>query len=197
MKTIALVLLTFAVTLTQAQEVKDYLYKRTNIKIGHTTTPEYTNIIKDFTLGNFRFDVNHGISKFIELGGYFGYSRFGNVQHLVEFDPTDDTTWGVNFIYSDAYSYGTIVNFHILPFIVQNNEPRFDIYISAKLGGLSLIAPEKSVWKGHSLDFGAYAGLSVYITRHWGAFVEYGVNNTPLVYTRYEGCLRYGITIKF
>lgn len=197
MKTIALVLLTFVVTLTQAQEEKDYLYKRTTIKIGHTTTPEYTNALKDFTLGNFRLDINHGFSKFIELGGYLGYSRFGNVQYLAEFDPNDDTTWGADYIYSNAYSYGVAANFQFLPLITQHEEPRFDVYLSARIGELSLIAPERSVWRGHALDFGVYAGINTYITCHWGAFVEYGVNNKPLLYNHFEGCLRYGITIKF
>jgi hypothetical protein len=194
MKTITIILLVLLTGLSQAQE--SYLYKRTNIKVGHSITPSYWNALLDYTLGNFRLETNQGVSRFVELGAYVGYSRFGNAQYFEGYDPTDNTTWSFDCIYSNAYSYGVAANFQFLPLITQYEEPRFDVYLSAKIGGLSLIAPERSVWRGHALDFGAYAGISVYITRHWGAFVEYGVNNRPKVHNL-ESCLRYGITVKF
>ena len=172
MKATLVFLLTLAISYSQAQD--NTLYKRTNIKLGHSTTPQYMNPLKDLALGNFRLEANRGISRFVELGGYLGYSRFGNVQYQEEFDPADNTTWDADYIYSDAYSYGITANFHIFPLLKTSAEPRFDIYLSVKLGGLSIVAPERSVYKGNGLDYGLYGGLSYYITRSWGVFAEIG-----------------------
>jgi len=169
MRTITIILLIFLTSFSQAQE--SYLYKRTNIKLGHSTKPDYLNSLKRLTLGNFRLEANQGVSRFVELGAYVGYSRFGNVQYQEGFDPADNTTWDADYIYSDAYSYGITANLHLFPFIAKNEEPRFDLYLTAKFGGLSLVAPEGSVFRGHGIDYGLY-GCASFILPDTGAYLQ-------------------------
>lgn len=197
MKTHFLALLALTLTTTHAQE--DYLHNRTNIKIGHSTTPSYYNMLQEQPLGNFRMEANFGFFNNIELGGYLGYSRIGNVQHLTVYDPTQNpTVRPAKYIYSNAYSYGITGNFHLLPLFVKSREPRFDIYLSSKVGVISIPSPELSVYRGLSLDYGIYGGLGLYVTRYWGAFAEYGLNKKPMRRSiSLEPCLRYGITVKF
>lgn len=194
MKFFTFLLIILTVNLTQAQE--NYLCKRNNLKFGHSITPKYLQSDYNLSLGNFRLEATHGISSLLELGGYIGYSRFVNFLHTEgDLAPNYQVSPGT-FINSNAYSYGITANFHLLPLIANKNEPRFDIYVSAKLGGLSMVAPKGSVYKGHAIDYGLYGGLSFYITRHWGVFAEYGFNNRPNEHSL-ESCLRYGLTFKF
>jgi hypothetical protein len=194
MRTITIILLVILTSLSQAQE--SYLYKRTNIKLGHSKTPQYLNSTKDFALGNFRFEANRVLCRFVETGVYIGYSRFVNFLHTEDYLAPNNQVSPGTFINSNAYSYGITANFHLLPLIANKDEPRFDMYVSAKFGGLSLVAPEGSVYKGHGVDYGLYGGLSYYITPNWGIFTEYGFNNRPKEHS-IESCLRYGITVKF
>ncbi|MDX9847267.1 MAG: hypothetical protein RBT74_09830 [Tenuifilaceae bacterium] len=194
MKFFTFVLIILTVNLTQAQE--NYLCKRNNLKFGHSITPKYLQSDYNLSLGNFRLEATYGGTNFFEFGGYLGYSRFVNFLNTEETESSNNQISPGTFIYSNAFTYGITANFHLLPLIANSAEPRFDVYLSAKFGGLSLAAPEGSVYKGHGADYGLYGGLSYYITPYWGAFVEYGFNNRPEEYN-IESCLRYGLTVKF
>ncbi|MFA9392191.1 MAG: hypothetical protein ACERKD_20435 [Prolixibacteraceae bacterium] len=91
---------------------------------------------------------------------------------------------------ANALFCGVNANLHLLPFLVQQKNFRFDVYATGKLGGFYLFTEEGMFpEKGHEWDYGLYAGAAFYFGRHWGCFGEYGIGK----YTN----SRFGLSIKF
>jgi len=133
---------------------------RWNIKAGYSIVLTGTHMRFDpFKHKRYNFELNYGFLDYIEAGIYGGYSSV----KLVEFTSASSG----RFITRDGYLYGLNCNFHLLPFLIKKDDPRLDLYINGKLGGIT-IAQFKS-FEEHSLGGGA----TVYLWKHLGIFGEY------------------------
>lgn len=180
-----------------AKAQESSIYHRVNLKLGHSNTPKFAYYWDEFTVGNIRLEGNYGLTNFVEVGGYFGYDKFLNFRMPVANQDNPET--GGQFFYtyqSDALFYGINANFHIMPFFVKDKRVRLDIYLSAKIGAISMLAPTRSAYYGTAFDYGGYAGLAYYLGKNWGLFAEYGFNKKVKM-SEMEPCLRYGVTVKF
>ncbi len=175
---------------------KSNIYHRVGLKLGHSTTPKFLKWDNNLEIGNVRFEGNYGINNFIEVGGYLGCYKFWNIDNPIANPDFPGTTNEFHRYQSDALFYGVNANFHVMPFLVKRDKVRIDLYLSGKLGAISMIAPAGSVYSGTALDYGLYAGLAYYITKSWGLYVEYGLNRKVQM-SEIEPCLRYGVTVKF
>jgi len=174
---------------------KSNIYHRVGLKLGHSNTPKFLKWDKNYEVGNIRLEGNYGLNSFIEVGGYLGYYKFWNMKNPLA---NPDFPGATNEFYryqSDALFYGINSNIHLMPFLVKNNKVRIDLYLSGKLGAISMIAPANSTYSGTAFDYGGYAGMAYYITKSWGLYVEYGLNKKVKM-SEMEQCLRYGIAVK-
>ncbi len=134
---------------------------------------------------NFRAEINYGFARVFEVGAYAGHGFY----ILLQIEQGETGGAVVESGYS-ALNYGVNANFHILPLLIKEKAPRFDLYLSGKVGGIkslgeySFPVPDKF----HS-DYGIYGGAAYFIGKHFGLYGEFGYGN----YTR----ARYGLVIKF
>ena len=105
-----------------------YIKGRWNFKLGYAryVTGTETNNKEDKT-GNIRLETNYGVLKNVEAGLYLGYSKF--------------PLWGQLSGYKDCATpfYGININFHMLPFFINANDFRFDLYLTGNYGGRYII----------------------------------------------------------
>lgn len=159
-----------------------YIKNRWNIKVGFA---KYTNGVrlndKVLTNGNYRVEINYGISSIIEAGIFGGYSKFdANSQPSIRG-------------YSATF-YGINCNLHLLPLLIKENDFRFDLYITSKFGGFYLSSPSNHFSHGNNTEYGLGAGISLYISKHLGLYTEYCYGK---YYFKDDTKLRYGLTLKF
>lgn len=159
-----------------------YIKNRWNIKTGYA---RYTNGVrlndKVLTNGNYRLEVNYGVSNNIEAGIFGGYSKF------------DANSLPSISGYSAAF-YGINCNLHLLPFLIKEDDFRFDLYITGKLGGFYLSSPSNHFSHGNNAEYGLGAGISFYLYKHLGVYAEYCFGK---YYFKDDTKLRYGLTLKF
>jgi len=164
---------------------------RWNFKAGYSRAKTNKSIttengLKRVSVGNYQVEANYSFSKLIDAGVYFGYSRF----------ETNNVNWTDLIVYT-KYSYtpfyGVNCVFHILPLLVKTDS-RFDLYITGKLGGLSIISPEGYYPHGQSTEYGLGSGFSFYLTKNLGLYAEYCYGK---YYFKDDSKLRYGLTLKF
>ena len=114
-------------TITNAQYT---IKNRWNTKI--TYSENKTKLTYDFRIRNsasFRVALNYGVINCLEVGVYSGFTLYYAFIYS-ESSPT-------NFIKEKAFAptFGTNVNFHILPLFVKKEKCRWEWYITAKYGG--------------------------------------------------------------
>ncbi len=164
----------------QQYSIKD----RWNIKIGYSGYPNIGHKTAGTDISPvFLSEVNYGILKFLEIGCYTGYTSIKTISGIINNNYT--ATSKANTIF-----YGVNANVHLFPFLIKSEKFRIDIYLSCKYGGFyrfsdSNMQPER----GHTFDYGVYAGTAFYLGEHWGIFGEYGIGN----YTNH----RFGLAFKF
>lgn len=99
--------------------------------------------------------------------------------------------------YRYSAHYGINSNMHILPLLFKTNIPRFDFYISADCGFISMftssntnISPEK----GHYFDYTLVGGGSIFLSKKLGLLIETGYK-----YFKYHKGFfaKYGLTYLF
>ncbi|MFA5648938.1 MAG: hypothetical protein WC951_11595 [Bacteroidales bacterium] len=186
-------LVIFFLTFTAAGYSQNtYLNERMSLKLGHSNTPRFWDFSDDITVGNIRLETNYVFFNVIESGLYVGYSNFKNIEGPLS--PSRPTTFSSPYK-SDALFYGLNTNFHILPFVIREGRVRIDLYVGAKLGMISMIAPANSLYNGTVFDYGLLGGVNYFIAKNWGIYVEYGVSKR-VYYSDTEPCLRYGIIVK-
>lgn len=169
------------------------LNERLSLKLGHSNTPKFWDFSDDIAFGNVRFEANYVLFNFIEPGLYLGYSNFKNIEGPLS--PSTPTTFSSPYK-SNALFYGLNTNFHILPFVIREGRVRIDLYVGAKLGMISMIAPVNSLYKGTVFDYGLLGGVNYFIAKNWGVYVEYGVSK-KVNFSDSEPNLRYGFVVKF
>jgi hypothetical protein len=87
------------------------------------------------------------------------------------------------------------VNFHPLTYLFEEKEPRFDLYISARVGGTYV--SEKHVYSGLYEYVQLGGGLSVYATKRIGVFSEYNHQFDDWWTSVKIPGWRFGLTAKF
>jgi hypothetical protein len=175
-----------------------YIKGRLNFKTGYAryfTRAGYK--------GNYRIEGNYGISSYIELGAYFGYSHF---DYLHKDSP--DSIIGGPYSHEDNNTlfYGAAINFHLLPFLIKEDDFRFDLYGTAKAGGLYfqkhydifLIQNYQFVIQNNNkknlFEYSIGGGMAFYLGKHLGVYGEYTFGKYYLIGNHQ---LRYGLTLKF
>ena len=191
------------ISLVEVKAQSSYIKGRWNGKLGYYQYPKRTNYGSSSVIPTLRLEANFGLTKYIEAGAYFGFSRMEGMTFVY----TDSTTSGYgNFIFMPFY--GIDVNFHILPLFIDKNDFRFDLYVAAKFGGHYCSLPEGSFPShGNMAEYGIGLGFSFYIFKRLGIFAEYSYgqydyfDETADHFGRFNPvpptALRYGLTMKF
>lgn len=181
---VAIVIITMlSVSYANAQD--SYLKDQWTIKISaNPSTIENRNLTEEsfpYMLGN----VSYGISNNFEVGVSLGINFTAMVDN-VEFA---------------AYAYGWFqpigeyfVNFHPLTLLFEDKEPLFDLYLSARVGGIYVA---KKHWLSGLYSYTQLgSGLGVNITKRLGVFSEYNHQLSDLNNLKISGW-RFGLTSKF
>ncbi len=165
-----------------------YIKNRWNFKAGYSLYKSsfYRNNLA-VPVRNYRLEANYGILNYFETGVYAGYSKF----ELFKIDFADSTV-----IRKECATpfYGISCNFHLFPFLIKEDDFRFDLYFTGKLGGEYFTSPAGFKPHGNVSEYGLGAGMSFYIFRHSGIFAEYSYGK---YYFRDNHKFRYGLTLKF
>ena len=129
------------------------------------------NFIPDKMRGmsNFKVETNYGINKFIEVGIYTGFQHYEWLE-----DYSSDIIYERNR--SFAPLFGVNANFHILPFLVQSEKCRWDLYLTTKYGGCYLphteIDQPDFPYKKYRQEYGLGIGAGYYFKNIIGIFAE-------------------------
>ena len=194
-KTLILIF-TFYCLIITANSQNSYIKGRYNIKVAYSKyQPMFSSNTKP---GNWRVEINYGIVKYLETGIYFGYSRFYTLAlHQV--------SSGSNIGRVNSPFYGINANLHILPFIVKQNDFRFDLYLMGKFGGNYYFTQDGYFpARGHRTEYGFGCGFAFYPWKHTGFYLEPSLGKysyyafPPGTFeTTIQPNLRFGITFKF
>jgi hypothetical protein len=183
-----LFLMIFLIAISTSILAQDsYIKGRINSKLSYSKYPflGYIPSKNDFTscLG---YEMNYGINNTVELGGYFGLAKYETFEGPLV---TGQTYTNKN---RAILMYGVNANIQLLPFFIRQNNCRFDLYASTKLGGIHHWKKSNDVFPETNkelFDYGLYGGLAFYPGKHWGVYCEYGYGNNTT--------LRYGLSLKF
>lgn len=140
---------------SKGSNIKD----RWNIKAAYSVSIGQRSKYDPYKDKNYKIELSYGFLNNLEAGVYGGYSRIMMWEQIAP-----NGYWGYNV---GAFLYGVNCNFHLLPFVIKNEDLRFDIYLTGKLGGLKIKSSEN--FEEHCLG----AGATVYIWKHLGLFGEY------------------------
>ena len=163
---------------------ESYIKGRWNIKAGYSIyKTQFLFSSKSVNNNNYRLELNYGLRNKIETGVYAGYSR------IMIYEPWTSGPPG-SFVGSTvkAFFYGVNCNYHLLPLIIKEDDFRFDLYLTGKLGGISI---ERH---GSQPEYSVGGGAAFYLFRHIGPFVEYSYGK--FYYNDHEK-IRYGLSLKF
>jgi hypothetical protein len=138
-------------------------------------------------------EANYGMNRFIEAGAYMGTVGFNN-SFSGDFDSHFMALYGLN------------ANFHILPFFIEKDDFRFDLYVTTKIGGnYCNVENVQFRHKKNLPEYGIGIGTAFYLSKKFGLFAEYSYGNFDYTelkdifyqYTTSPTKLRYGLTMKF
>lgn len=176
-------LLVLVVLQLSAQD--SYIKNRWNIKLSYKMMQgknEFGIADKPY----YHLGVNYGVSKHFECGANLAFS-------LSDFS-------------SNRLQYYANCNFQILPFWVDSDDFRFDLYLISKVGGITFFHSAYSTidinnnyidvaaHRTHDFYYGVGAGAAFYPFRHVGVFTEYTYEN--FYYTK-AMFFKYGLSVKF
>lgn len=176
----------FAVVFGFGQD--SYIKDRWNFKAGYSlykTNKSINN--KTVSVRNYRIEANYGIFNYIEAGVYAGYSKF----ETRKIDWSDTTIFRKN---SPALFYGVNCNIHLLPLLVKEDDFRFDLYLTGKMGGLYITSPVGFFPHGNESEYALGGGVSFYLFKHLGLFAEYSYGK---FFFKDNEKFRYGLSLKF
>ncbi len=162
-----------------------YIKNRLNFKLAYSRYNNgwYSGMSSESQrMGNYRLEANYGVTRHIETGLYAGFSSYQSM--------------------TNYWSYGINANYHLLPFIIDSDNFRFDLYFAGKFGGwtsyFTLNNSFSSIDYSHrsplKLEYGFGPGVSFYLWKHLGIFTEYCFGK---YYYKENSNLRYGLTLKF
>jgi hypothetical protein len=164
-----------------------YIKDRLTLKIQYSRYPEYVISPEDKTTGNIKINVNYGILNHVELGGYIGYCKFNAHPEPRKQHQQLHTT---NQKFTHAPGLGININYQFLPYLINAEDFRLDLYFSGNVGGFYRFSPENYIpVNAFILDYHVGVGFTVYLWKHIGLFAKYGHAN----YANFG----YGVSYKF
>jgi len=140
-----------------------------------------------------QLDYNRFINRSISIGGYLGAGRYD--EWIFESMGNGSSYMSFNSKYSAHY--GVKSNLHILPLLFKTNIPRFDFFVSANIGFVSMFSspsPDIIPIKGNYFDYSFTGGGSVYVSKKLGLLFEAGYKE----FEYHKGFFaKYGLTYRF
>jgi len=154
-----------------------------------TGKPDIEYLIKS----NVRIELNYGVLKWLEIGGYFGLMSYKAVpeENLFKFQGGILINDGSLYETAILPTFGVNVNVHILPFFVKNPKCHWDFYVPLRYGGFYLtkwggkyvvfvadtgtwddVVGGVPKWHKYRHEYGAGLGGAVYIKNIMGFYVE-------------------------
>lgn len=183
-------LFSFCIMLTSAEMFAhkgDFSLSFSNIKVKERDYWFEENLL------NLDVEYNHNINSYFGVGGYAGFGIFEEWDCQKE----NNTVTSTFLKYSSSFHYGLNSKFHLLPLVLKDGFPRLDLYVSGKVGLISLnsSAGENIIpAKGSYFDYSLMLGGSVYLTKKFGVYAEAGYKS----YKYYQGFnARYGLAFRF
>jgi hypothetical protein len=166
---------------------------RWNIKASYSIVLTGNHMRFDpFKHKRYNVELNYGLLDYIEAGIYCGYSSVKLFEYTSAHSGRYTTT--------DGYLYGLNCNFHLLPFLIKKDDPRLDLYINGKLGGITV--KHLKSFEEHCIGGGA----TVYLSKHLGIFGEYNYgkflnkqagNSGNFLYYQVYNKVNLGLSVKF
>ncbi|MFA9388230.1 MAG: carboxypeptidase-like regulatory domain-containing protein [Prolixibacteraceae bacterium] len=173
------------------EEIANYTRKgRWNLKVGSTFSPVLKSSYGHMYSLQYdpfnRLNVSCGISEYLETGVYLGQEKYlamvpANV---------DGQFFGSK---EKSLHYGVLSNVHLAPLLPVVNH-FMDIYVTGSLGVQRYNPPYGYQPNGTQFRYGLALGTSVFITKHIGAFAEYGIRKASW---RNIAEVNYGLNIRF
>lgn len=125
---------------------------------------DYSNVY-----GVYNLNANYRIIPYVAVGVEAGYGGLKYVDYY-----TNSTSLGGHAIFYSLNGY-----FYFTPLFSENPNPRLDLYLKGKLGGISFIQTDDRMGDPQDLDkfkfdYGIYAGCKIRIFNSFGAFAEIG-----------------------
>jgi len=163
---------------------ESYIKARWNIKAGYSIyKTQFFSSSNTVNNNNYRLEINYGFRNKTETGVYAGYSR------IMIYEPWTSGPPG-SYVGSTvkAFFYGVNCNYHLLPLIIKEDDFRFDLYLTGKLGGISI---ERH---GSQPEYSIGGGLAFYLFKHIGPFIEYSYGK---FYYNDHKKIRYGLSLTF
>jgi hypothetical protein len=111
---------------TKATGIKD----RWNIKASYSFPLSPIAKYDPYKVKKYNLELNYGFLDNVEDGIYGGYSNI----HLFERVSPNGTRGYTR----NGFFYGVNSNFHLLPDVIKKDDLRFDLYVTGKLGGVSI-----------------------------------------------------------
>ncbi|MBN1116430.1 MAG: hypothetical protein JXA77_04470 [Bacteroidales bacterium] len=142
-----------------------------NIKIADEYYWFEDNII------NSEIGYNYNIYNHLRIGGYTGIGIYEEWYGLKS-DNSIELTY--NFKHPISLHYGVNINIFILPLFFKTNIPRFDFYLSGKMGFISLLtSPGENLipQRGNYFDYSVMLGSTIYLSKKIGLNTEIGYKN--------------------
>jgi len=174
-----------------------YIKDRLNLKITnaryHSGWLLKENSEKKIRTGKYRIEGNYGFFNSIEVGMYLGFYVFTNYEIV-----------GTELFAAKKYiipNYGINANWHIFPYFIKNDDFRFDLYVTTKIGGEYYTIPGPSTFLDrHFTEISLGSGFAFYLTKHIGLFAECGfyvIPKTEKTSDLDNFLLSYGLSFKF
>lgn len=154
---------------------------------------DYSYLLQD-NLVNLQLEYAHKAFDFIFIGGYFTYGLYEEWLY----EKKGEYRSSITFLeVTNSLHYGITSELNIVPILTKSKINRLDIYITPKIGLISLnstkdenIIPKK----GSYFDYSLMAGCSLYLTKKIGLNAELGYKN----FKYHKGFnARYGLTFRF
>jgi hypothetical protein len=127
---------------------------------------------------NTRLEANYGFNSCLEAGIYGGVQLFHGIKIVNE---------DIKLITGTASTFGVEINFHLLPLFVQNPDSPWELYLTAKYGGIlftykggnttmidgtPIYLPTKTKYE-HEYSIGVGGG--VYFWKIFGLYAEFSL----------------------
>lgn len=184
-KNIILGLIFLMLSLNLASQ-ESYIKDRWDVKIGYSmpNVPYWVDFINKYPFNqwNLSLEGNYGFSECFTGGLYVGFSDM--TYYKIWLAP-DSIQYIGEWNYAKVFSYGVKINFHILPIFIKNNDFRFDLYLTGRVGGY--------YFNKNKFEYNTGVGFAFYPGKHFGFYTEYSYGN----YMMNTMSLRGGIVIKF
>jgi len=140
-----------------------------------------------------QLDYNRFINRSISIGGYLGAGKYD--EWIFKSMGNGSSYQSGNNKYSAHY--GLKSSLHILSLLFKTNIPRFDFFVSADAGFVSMFtSPEPDIIpeKGNYFDYSYGGGGSIYLSKKLGLLVEAGYKE----FEYHKGFFaKYGLTYRF